>query len=126
MEASNLGNYGAYRKALQLFDLVVADCNQWLKASECRRLVSQQIASSDSICSNIEEGYGRRSQKEYVQFLVFSRGSAQETRGRYGRFHHWMPVEIIKERVALASEVIAIISSSIQTLREKSESERKK
>jgi four helix bundle protein len=48
-----------------------------LKANPlCYRLVSQQIASADSICANIEEGCGRLSRIEYVRFLDIIRGSA--------------------------------------------------
>jgi four helix bundle protein len=122
MDNANLNNYGAYKKSIQLFDLVVEDCNKWMSHYESKRLVSQQLASSDSICANIEEGYGRFSKKEYVQFLVYSRGSAQETRGRYKRLKHWIPDEIIQSRIALTSEIIAILSSSIQTLKGKDKS----
>jgi len=82
------------------------------------RLVSQQIASADSIGSNIEEGYGRRTRKDYTHFLVIARGSATETRGRYEqRFKHWLPADIISSRVQLCEEIIAILSASIITLR---------
>jgi hypothetical protein len=53
----------------------------------CYRLVSQQIGGADSICANIEEGYGRLSRVECVRF-DFARGSARETRGRYERMKH--------------------------------------
>lgn len=117
---NSLEDYGAYKKALELFDLVVGDYNRWLKEPACWRLVSQQLASADSVCANIEEGYGRFTQGEYVQFLVIARGSAQETRGRYMRFKHWMPADVLEKRTALVGEIIAILTSSIQTLKEKS------
>ena len=48
-----LDSFGAHQKARQLFDLVVADM-QVVKAEPlCYRLVSQQVASADSICANI-------------------------------------------------------------------------
>jgi four helix bundle protein len=44
--------------------LVVTDM-EMLKANPmCYRLVSQQVGSADSICANIEEGYGRLSRME--------------------------------------------------------------
>jgi len=112
-----LHQFIAYRKACELFDLVVADMTPLARNPLCMRLVSQQIASADSIPSNIEEGYGRRSKKDYARFLTIARGSATETRGRYeNRFKHWLPQTTIAARVALCEEIMAILSSTIRTL----------
>ncbi|MES2696861.1 MAG: four helix bundle protein [Verrucomicrobiota bacterium] len=113
-----LHQFGAYKKACELFDLVVADMTPLARNPLCMRLVSQQVASADSISSNIEEGYGRASRPDYVRFLVIARGSATETRGRYEmRFHHWLSPEVIATRVALCEEIVAILSASIRRLR---------
>ncbi len=80
-----LEDFGALIKANELFDHVVSGMDSLKGQFGCLRLVEQQIASADSIAANIEEGFGRGSRKEYTQFLIISRGSAQETRGRYGR-----------------------------------------
>jgi four helix bundle protein len=117
-EKDKLHQYGAYRKACELFDLVVADMTLLTGNQLCCRLVAQQIASADSISSNIEEGYGRESRKDYAHFLVISRGSATETRGRYEqRFRHWLPPETVAARVAPCEETIAILSATVRTLR---------
>lgn len=114
----SLHRFGAYRKACELFDLAVADMTPLARNPLCTRLVSQQLASADSVSSNIEEGYGRRSRADYARFLVIARGSATETRGRYEqRFKHWLPPETIAARVALCEEIIAILSATIRTLR---------
>ena len=114
----SLHQFGAYRKACELFDLAVADMTPLAQNPLCARLVSQQIASADSVSSNIEEGYGRRSRKDYTHFLVISRGSATETRGRYEqRLKHWLPAETVAARVALCEEIVAILSATIRTLR---------
>ena len=113
-----LHQYGAYRKACELFDLVVTDMTLVAGNPLCFRLVAQQIASADSISSNIEEDYGRESRKDYAHFLVIARGSATETRGRYEqRFKHWLPAETVAARVALCEEIVAILSATIRTLR---------
>jgi four helix bundle protein len=85
----------------------------------CYRLVSQQVGSADSICANIEEGYGRLSRIEYIRFLDIARGSARETRGRYERMKHWLPEDVIEERLKLLDEIIGILTSSIETMRKK-------
>src|SRR4051812_16824862 len=89
--SDKLHQYGAYKKACELFDFAVADLNPLSKIPMCWRLASQQIASADSVAANIEEGYGRRSAADYARFLVIARGSATETRGRYEqRLKHWI------------------------------------
>jgi len=114
----SLHQFGAYRKACELFDLVVTDLMVLARQPLCARLAAQQIASADSIAANIEEGYGRESRREYVHFLVIARGSATETRGRYEqRLKHWLLPETIGARVTLCEEIIAILSASIRRLR---------
>jgi four helix bundle protein len=118
MTSGKLSDFGGYRKALALFDLVVEDTDRYLKSARCQRLVSQQIASADSVCANIEEGYGRESTKEYRRFLIIARGSLRETQGRYHRMRHWIPPEVIRERVSLAEEINRILTATINRLRE--------
>jgi four helix bundle protein len=114
---TKLMSYGAYSKALALFDFVAADMALLSRVRECDRLVAQLLASADSIASNIEEGYGRGTKKEYCQFLVISRGSAQETAGRYLRLRHWLPAGLPETRIVLCDEIIGILTASIKKLR---------
>lgn len=44
------------------------------------RLVDQLCRASASIPTNIAEGKGRNSLKEYIQFLSFAKGSLEETK----------------------------------------------
>jgi four helix bundle protein len=117
--SESLHNFGAHKKALQLFDLVVADLATMAGNPSLQRLIAQQYASADSIASNIEEGYGRGSQADYSRFLLIARGSAQETAGRYGRFKHWLPEETVASRISLCNEIIAIPTATVRTLRTK-------
>jgi four helix bundle protein len=118
-EQRGLEQFGAYEKARILFDLVVTDM-QGLKAdSRCFRLIAQQVGNADSICANIEEGYGRLSRTEYVRFLDIVRGSARETRGRYERMGIWLNQDVIQKRLALLDEIIGILTRSIASMRRK-------
>jgi four helix bundle protein len=69
-----------WQKALDLFELV------WrLTYVESRidfKLRAQIADAAQSISANIAEGYGRRSVKEYIQFLYVALGSAAETMTR--------------------------------------------
>lgn len=49
-------------------------------------LGSQIRKSSDSVNSNIVEGYGRsRYKNEFIRFLVFSHSSCLETKGQFDK-----------------------------------------
>ena len=115
--SKGLHNVGAYRKSLQLFDHVIEDTKPLKSDFTLTGLLSQQIASADSVCANIEEGYGRLSRKEYIRFLDYAIASARETQGRYTRLKHWIDPSVLKRRNALLDEIIGILSSTIKTLR---------
>jgi four helix bundle protein len=117
MSQRGLEQFGAYQKSRELFDLVVADMDMLRSDPRCYRLIAQQIASADSVCSNIEEGYGRLSRVEYVRFLDIARGSARETRGRDERMKHRLTQDIIRHRLALLDDIIGILTNSIGRLR---------
>jgi four helix bundle protein len=91
---------------------VVDDMTRLSGDRKLERLVSQQLASADSVCSNIEEGYGRESTVEYRRFLIIARGSLRETQGRYGR----LPPAVVEKRVALAEEISRILTATIVRL----------
>jgi four helix bundle protein len=117
MGRSGLDDFGAYRDALDLFDMVVEDIRRLRRTAHCYRLIDQQIASADSICSNMEEGYGRLSRPEFIRFLDIARGSARETLGRYKRMSHWLAPQVVAERVNLADKFVGPLTKTINTLR---------
>lgn len=117
MVMEKLNEFTAYQKALELFDLVVKDMSSLQRISDTMRLRSQQIASADSICANMEEGSGRWSRAEYAHFLIYARGSTAETMGRYKRLAHWLSAETVADRVRRCDEIIAILTPTISRLR---------
>jgi len=102
---------------MELFDLVVQDMGSVKRDMATHRLIAQQVASADSICSNIEEGHGRETSKDYAHFLVMARGSTRETRGRYVRMKHWLAPNLVADRVGKCDAILGILSKTIVSLR---------
>lgn len=103
----------AYQKALYLYELLWHDTESWLRDERGRALSKQTIGSADSICSNIEEGYGRGYGKQFLQFYGYSLGSARETKGHLYRAKAFYSHETLCKRLNLASEVVALILTEI-------------
>ncbi|MDA0349922.1 MAG: four helix bundle protein [Verrucomicrobia bacterium] len=119
MSSESLEQFMGYRLAMELFDLVVDDFANMAKKPALDRLVSQQLASADSIAANIEEGHGRETTKEYIRFLVIARGSARETKGRYVRMRRWFKTELVEERCDQCDHIIAILTKTMTSLKKR-------
>jgi len=105
--ADRLESFGIYQLARQVFE-------EFWNHSEI--LTKQQVRSLDSVCANMEEGFGRGFGKELPQHLKISRGEARESRGRYERCNHLLPPETITQRTAALSHIIGGLSKTIQTI----------
>jgi len=68
-----------YILAEKLSDLVWYDFDEW--SDKAKRTIGYQIIrSSDSISTNIAEGYGRYTPADRKRFYLYSRGSLEETK----------------------------------------------
>jgi four helix bundle protein len=114
-----LESFGIYQLACQLFDDFWADSGILGKDYRGRELVKQQVRSLDSICANIEEGYGRGFGKEWPQHLKIARGEARESRGRYRRSRHLLPAEVMTKRLATLDQTIGGLTNTINTVEQK-------
>jgi four helix bundle protein len=114
--ADRLESFGIYQIARQLFDDFWTDSEILMKDYRGRELMKQQVRSLDSICANMEEGFGRGFGKELPQHLKISRGEARESRGRYERCQHLLPTEIIAQRTAALTHIIGGLTKTIQTI----------
>lgn len=100
----------AWRKAIEFVEAIYL-CSKSFPSSEIYGLTSQLRRAAVSIPSNIAEGYGRKSQKEYEQFLYIAYGSALEVETqlviamRLG----YIPAERYEEMNALLQEVIKML-----------------
>ena len=119
-DADRLESFGIYQLARRLFEDFWNDSEILSRDYRGRELSKQQIRSLDSICANMEEGFGRGFGKELPQHLKISRGEARESRGRYERCNHLLPSETIAQRVAALTHIIGGLSKTIQTIENRS------
>lgn len=108
-----------YQKAMKLFyDFIEEDLPVLQKNLAGRELARQQVRSLDSICSNMEEGYGRKAGKEPRHFFTISRGSPGESKGRYLRCRRLLSTDTIQRRVAQLELIQAMLYSLISKLKD--------
>jgi four helix bundle protein len=115
-DADRLESFGIYQIARRLFEDFWSDSEILGRDYRGRELSKQQIRSLDSICANMEEGFGRGFGRELPQHLKISRGEARESRGRYERCNHLLPSETIAQRVSALTHIIGGLSKTIQTI----------
>lgn len=119
MAYDRLEEFGIYKLASQLFDDFWTDSEIVMKDERGQALVKQQVRSLDSVCANIEEGYGRGFNKEMPQHLKIARGEARESKGRYWRMRHLLPLETVNKRRAVLDQIIGGLTTTIDTIENK-------
>lgn len=83
------------------------------------RLIEQVESAVTSVASNIAEGKGRYSKKEFVQFLYIARGSLYETVSLLALFEQrrWIGSEEHQRFESQAREIAKMINGLLQSLR---------
>jgi four helix bundle protein len=114
-----LVRYGAYVKAMALYDQVVNDTDRLKADFRGREIAGQLIRAAGSVCANFEEGYGRGTTTEFMHRLRIATGEAREVMGWYRRSMKFLPADIIARRLLEANEVIRMIVAMIGTMQRK-------
>jgi len=114
--SDRLESFGIYRLARQAFEEFWDDSEILGKDCRGRELAIQQVRSLDSVCANIEEGYGRGFGKELPQHLKIARGEARESRGRYERCSRLLSAETIAKRTETLSKIVGGLTKTIRTI----------
>src|SRR5262249_12242503 len=107
-----LESFGIYQTARQLFDAFWDDSEILGRDFRGRELVKQQVRSLDSICANIEEGYGRGFGREFPQHLKIARGEARESKGRFERARYLLQPDIVTKRIATLDHIIGGVAEA--------------
>ena len=99
-----------YQYAIYLYDLTWEDCVQLNKDFRGREVAKQLIRSCGSIGANMEEAYGRTAgTPDHRRVLRISLGEARETKGWYLRARHILPEDVLKSRLDILDQIIALL-----------------
>ena len=111
----SIEDFKVYQKSVEIFNKFLEyDLPVLQKSFAGRTLAANQLRSLDSICANMEEGYERKSGKEIKNFFRISKGSVGEARGRYKRLDKILSQAAINERIAVLSEIRAMLEALIK------------
>ncbi len=114
-----LYKYLVSQKALEFYDHVMEDTDALMKDIRGREVARQLVKAAGSISANFEEGFGRGTTKEFIYHLNVSKGSARESKGWYWRSQKFLPRTLIGQRQKEADEIIALLASTVTTLKSK-------
>jgi four helix bundle protein len=107
-----------WKKAMQLV-VQVYHLTRRFPREEMHGLTSQMRRAAVSVPTNIAEGWGRGSRKEYIQFLRIARGSLLEleTLLAISRNLRYLSQEDMQARLALVGEISRMLSGLIASLK---------
>ncbi len=108
----------AWQKARELCKILNGFTLKELFAKDFK-LVSQIKSSSGSAMDNIAEGFERGGNKEFIQFLYISKGSAGETRSQLYRAldNSYISEEEFQKAYNLAEDVSKLVAGLINHLK---------
>jgi len=109
-----------WRKAMDLVNAVYATTRSWPN-EELYALTSQIRRAAVSVPSNIAEGQGRSSTKEFLKHLSIAYGSLMETETQITVAHEqgYCPAEEAEALLALAAEVGRLLNGLSNSLKRK-------
>jgi four helix bundle protein len=107
-----------WKKAMELV-VQVYHLTRHFPREEMHGLTSQMRRAAVSIPTNIAEGWGRGSRKEYIQFLRIARGSLLEleTLLAISRSLRYLSQEDMQATLALVEEISRMLSGLIASLK---------
>lgn len=109
-----------WQKAMRLLEEVYA-VTEVFPAKERFRLVDQLCRAAISIPSNIAEGSGRRSTKEYIRFINVAYGSLMEceTQLHIASNLQYIQRQKLNDLLAITSEIARMLNALYTALKQK-------
>ena len=118
MAEHNYRDLAVWQKAMDLVEAVYEQTER-LPNHEMFGLRSQLRRSAVSVPSNIAEGQGRRSRREFCKFLKIARGSLceMETQILIAERLKYVPAGVAAQIIAKCAEVGRLLNGLIRSLR---------
>jgi len=108
-----------WQKAIDFAEVVIKTIDEFEAPRKHFRIIEQLEAASISISSNIAEGKGRFSKKEFVHYLYIARGSLFETVSLLILIRRlaWISESKLSELKLLGEEIAKMLNSLIKSLK---------
>ena len=118
MKITRFEDIEAWQEARKLVKLVYEAINQNQRFGKDIRLVNQIQGSAVSSMANIAEGFARKSNKEFIQYLFISKSSAAEVQSHLyvALDQDYITQEIFEQIYAQAEKVSKMDSGFIKYL----------
>ena len=112
-------NLEVWQKSVEFARMVIELAEKIYTGRKHYRLIEQLESASTSIALNIAEGKGRRSKKEFIQFLYIARGSLYETIALLIMFRKmsWINNIQLEEIKNSADEIVKMLSGLINSVK---------
>ena len=108
-----------WQKAIDFAEVVIKTIDEFEAPRKHFRIIEQLEAASISISSNIAEGKGRFSKKEFVHYLYIARGSLFETVSLLILIRRlsWISENKLLELKSLGEEIAKMLNSLIKSVK---------
>lgn len=119
-KGDSLWKVRAYRLSLYCADLAWGDVTALARQPLMRPVADQLYRAVGSIGANLAEGYSRGSGRDRVRFYEYALGSARESRDWYYKARHVLHSDILRDRLALLTEILRLLLTMIPDQRQHS------
>ena len=108
-----------WQKAIDFAEVVIKTIDQFDAPRKHYRIIEQLEASTISVSSNIAEGKGRFSKKEFVHYLYIARGSLFETVSLLILIRRltWISEDKLLELKSLGEEIAKMLNALIKSVK---------
>lgn len=108
-----------WQKAIDFAEVVIKTIDEFETPRKHYRIIEQLEASAISVSSNIAEGKGRFSKKEFVHYLYIARGSLFETVSLLILIRRltWIAEDKLAELKSLGEEIAKMLNSLIKSVK---------